>query len=544
MLLADRPAEDPALLASYADGNQSRRPRCTRNVAIGFGVVSVAAAAATAVVVSSFVLNHADNSGAAACSPVQQTLVQSIPKGDFEVGPVAGSIPTHEAFIRLADAATKSLDFTAMYVDLLGSDDRKVYNASEMLRFGAERGVEVFHALVRAAERHVSIRLLLGTLNCPRHCPLQSAEVQQLLAYPSVEARVWDPRRWYDGGIMHLKLWHVDRTAAYIGSANPDWKSLAQVKEIGLLLNSSSTAKASATADLGRVFDVFWQWSQLSTPNVSVKSFSDAFQAELTLPPWDVNIAPESDRSTRSAPFSITEGSPLAALTSVAAQKPLCGTTATATPPATVFVSAAPGGSSTAGRTSDESALVHTIHSARTNLSLSVMDFLPASSFGGGHGGAPVHWPTLTNAVLAVAFSKPVHVRVLVSRWNHTSALMGPAMRRLADGLAACKQVPNHKVYQPCAGTLEVRQYEVPGWQNTTGDHAVWPPFSRVNHAKYIVSDNRVNIGTSNWEWGYFYQTAGASWNTNATEVVAAAQRVFDADWESSYALPLSREAP
>ena len=118
--------------------------------------------------------------------------------------------------------------------------------------------------------------------------------------------------------------------------------------------------------------------------------------------------------------------------------------------------------------------------------------------------------------------------------------LMAPAMRQLANGLAACnKQSPGKKSYHSCAGTLEVKQYEVPGWQST-GDHDTWPAFSRVNHAKYIVSDNRVNIGTSNWEWGYFYQTAGASWNTNATEVVAAAQRVFDADWESPYARPLS----
>lgn len=58
----------------------------------------------------------------------------------------------------------------------------------------------------------------------------------------------------------------------------------------------------------------------------------------------------------------------------------------------------------------------------------------------------------------------------------------------------------------------------------------------RVNHQKYIVSDSRVNIGTSNWEWGYFHQTAGASYNTNDTALVAAAQAVFDADWESPYA--------
>ena len=54
-----------------------------------------------------------------------------------------------------------------------------------------------------------------------------------------------------------------------------------------------------------------------------------------------------------------------------------------------------------------------------------------------------------------------------------------------------------------------------------------------------IVSDSRVNIGTSNWEWRYFAQTAGASLNTDDPSLVSAAQAVFDADWESAYAVPL-----
>jgi hypothetical protein len=112
-------------------------------------------------------------------------------------------------------------------------------------------------------------------------------------------------------------------------------------------------------------------------------------------------------------------------------------------------------------------------------------------------------------------------------------------MRRLSDGLAACSSG-----WQACAGSLEVRQYYVPGWDHTTQTDAdvadVWPSFSRVNHAKYIVSDSRVNIGTSNWEWGYFHQTAGASYNTNDSALVSGAQAVFDADWESKYAVPLN----
>ena len=67
----------------------------------------------------------------------------------------------------------------------------------------------------------------------------------------------------------------------------------------------------------------------------------------------------------------------------------------------------------------------------------------------------------------------------------------------------------------------------------------VWPSFSRVNHAKYIVTDRRLNLGTSNWQWGYFHDTAGTSLNTNDTPMREAAQAAFDADWASAYAVPL-----
>ena len=61
---------------------------------------------------------------------------------------------------------------------------------------------------------------------------------------------------------------------------------------------------------------------------------------------------------------------------------------------------------------------------------------------------------------------------------------------------------------------------------------------STYRHTYRDVSP-RVNFGTSNWQWGYFHNTAGASFNTDAPGLVKSAQAVFDADWESGYAVPL-----
>ena len=102
--------------------------------------------------------------------------------------------------------------------------------------------------------------------------------------------------------------------------------------------------------------------------------------------------------------------------------------------------------------------------------------------------------------------------------------------------------------WQACAGSLEVREFFVPGWNQTQTESCggkkcpgkKWPAYSRVNHAKYIVSDGRLNVGTSNWQWGYFHNTAGLSFNTDGAALVATAQAIFDADWASAYAVPLA----
>lgn len=537
------------LLFRTNDGGSSVRKRRARMMFFTGTLILLAGGA----LYGAYWLRRTDHKGISdgSCASATVTLVQSTPVGDFAIPPVAGSMPTHEVLVRLADAATETLDLTAMYMALTGVDDRKIFNSSEMRRFGADGGEAVFQSLVRAATRGVAIRILLGTLNDP----MNSSEVRTLLTYNSVQARTWEPKKWYGGGIMHLKLWHADQSAAYLGSANADWKSLAQVKELGVLINGSSadgqasgggessaggdsTTRSAATADLGRIFEVFWRWAEPSfgAQAQSVEAFSETYQCELTLPSWDPAV-PAELRSSASAPFVLGAGAPLSALTTASAQQSLC--LAGELSPAEAFVSASPGGALSNGRTADIDALLATIRSAKTSLALSVMDFLPASGYSGGHGYGPVWWPQLVDAVLAVAYAKKVAVRVLVSKWAHTSEEQPLAMRRLADGLAACTTA-----YQKCEGSIEVRQYEVPGWERTKGRTAVnvtavWPAFTRVNHAKYIVSDSRVNVGTSNWEWGYFHQTAGASWNTNASVVVAAAQAVFDADWTSPYATPL-----
>ena len=55
-------------------------------------------------------------------------------------------------------------------------------------------------------------------------------------------------------GMLHTKMWLVDRKHFYVGSNNFDWRSLTQVKEIGVLvMNCPTLAK-----DMEKIFDIYW----------------------------------------------------------------------------------------------------------------------------------------------------------------------------------------------------------------------------------------------------------------------------------------------
>jgi phospholipase D3/4 len=90
------------------------------------------------------------------------------------------------------------------------------------------------------------------------------------------------------------------------------------------------------------------------------------------------------------------------------------------------------------------------------------------------------------------------------------------------------------------AAVKEIKQFIIPGWDSTSGSVRRYPGHTRVNHTKYVVTDRRINIGTSNMTWDYFASTAGSSFNADHPTLVRTLQSVFDRDWASSYAWRLT----
>lgn len=294
---------------------------------------------------------------------------------------------------------------------------------------------------------------------------------------------------------MHAKVWIFDRAHFYVGSANMDWKSLAQVMELGVVVTNAG----DLALDMTRVFDVWWTASdtlEFQSMYHSTRVFSSEFQTHRIVPEWSSTLTRSSENPFASSKFH-----------AVYNQSHLFNGKS--------FLSASPSEMSGLGRTWDQDAIVDTIMTAQKHVSISVMDFQTSSEFpvinGEPHHHHLVWWPAFSRAILTKIFAQRVKIRILLSHWAHSHASMWQNMRALVLQASWCRD--NDK----CPGELDIRFFQLPGWNATTGDSPQWPGFSRVNHAKYIVTDSRVNVGTSNWSWGYFYTTAGISFNSRHT---------------------------
>jgi phospholipase D3/4 len=459
-------------------------------------------------------------------------LVESIPKGLEDLRGTPGVQYTEDVLVRLTTAARSTIDLTAMYWALLpdpASEDEKGFTAAQFEDMGAGAGRALYQALRAAAARGVHIRILQspGFSGQKQESETLRAEFPDRISIHPI-----DLSKWYGGsGIMHQKIWIFDARHLYIGSANMDWRSLAQVKEMGVAVEHCP----ELAADAGKYFETWCAFSAL-TPS-SVEVFDPTVRIDRRVPPWSA-LVPAGQRVE----------SPLAGenyATRYDRKNPLA--LELGGERGGVFLTGCPDEVRGPGRTGDQEGLVYSIDDARKSVCVSVMDFAPISLYGRQSAGAPlgdegvipsntpVWWSSLFDALLSAVLTRKVYARVLVSKWAYTSGLIEPFLRALQSAADAGRADSSMT-----AGQLEVKQFIVPGWDSTSGNSRKYPGHSRVNHTKYLVTDRRINIGTSNMTWDYFASTAGSSFNADHPALVRTLQAVFDRDWASSYAWRLA----
>uniref|UniRef100_A0A1A8AL96 PLD phosphodiesterase domain-containing protein n=1 Tax=Nothobranchius furzeri TaxID=105023 RepID=A0A1A8AL96_NOTFU len=184
------------------------------------------------------------------------------------------------------------------------------------------------------------------------------------------------------------------------------------------------------------------------------------------------------------------------------------------------------------GRADDLATILSVIDDAQKFVYISVMDYLPLSEFTE----PPRFWPAIDSDLRAAACTRGVRVRMMVSCWEHSPASMFTFLQSL---LVLSRP--------PLRCNIEVKIFSVPSTPEQRKT-----PFARVNHAKFMVTDRVVYIGTSNWSENYFTHTAGAGLVVNQTgsevgedqqTLQSQAEELFLRDWSSDYASSLSMDA-
>lgn len=402
-----------------------------------------------------------------ACNMV---LVESIPEGLVYPENSTYHPSIFQTWLDLLNKAKSSVDIASFYWSLTNNDTGTHHPS-------ADQGEKILQELLKLKQRGIALRV---AVNPPRSSKAY-ADIDALKASGG-EVRVVDLPL-LTNGVLHTKFWVVDGKHLYIGSANMDWRSLTQVKELGsAVYNCSCLAQ-----DLEKIFDVYWT---LGTPNATIPS------------PWPDKFSTNYNKDT---PMEMTVNN-----------------TQTL-----VYLSSSPPPLSAKGRTEDIDAILSVIDDAKKFVYISVMDYTPTEEFSEPRR----YWPEIDNHLRKAVYERYVSVRLLISCWASSKPPMFPFLSSLA---ALNSSKPHYNV--------EVKIFVVP-----VSPEQKHIPFSRVNHNKYMVTDRVAYIGTSNWSGDYFIRTAGSALVVNqtcATNTTNTMQKqlhdVFMRDWTSNYSHPIN----
>lgn len=406
-----------------------------------------------------------------ACSdPCKIVLVESIPEGlQFNSSSAHPSI--FQAWMGLMDEARSSVDVASFYWTLTNED---THTQEET----AGQGEAVLQKLAELSGK-LSVRIAVNT---PQES--QPQDDLRLLRDSGADIRKVNMRE-LTSGVLHTKFWVVDKKHIYIGSANMDWRSLTQVKELGAVVYNCSCL----AADLEKIFEAYWFLGE----SKSIPS------------PWPVSFSTLYNKDT-----------PL--------QLPLNNT------PSDVYLSSSPPSFCAAGRTPDLQSILSVMEDAQSFIYIAVMNYLPTMEFS--H--PKRYWADIDTQLRRVAYEKRIKVRLLISCWGSTQPVMFPFLKSLAS------------VYDPKSKLdIQVRlfvvpatpkQKEIPFARVNHNKYMVTDKIAYIGTSNwsgdYFVSTAGSALVVN--------QTASGS---QEPTVQSQLRDVFERDWSSAYSTPLTQHS-
>ncbi|XP_045769348.1 5'-3' exonuclease PLD3-like isoform X1 [Maniola jurtina] len=394
------------------------------------------------------------------------SLVESIPEGHM-YPPNTTHTRTKNAWLDLIDEAQSSIEIASFYWTLRFNEIYP-YNSSV-------DGEQVFQALLAAGtKRKINLKI---AQNWPSKS-YPNVDTEYLIKKKAAQVRSLNFSKLLGGGVLHTKFWLVDRTHFYIGSANMDWRSLTQVKELGIVAYNCSCL----ATDLGKIFDVYWSLGA-----------ADAVPAS-----WPAELGTDIDMEH---PLNLSSYG--------------------------AYITSSPPPLSPAGRTADDDAIVGVIAAADEFVHIAVMDYGPTLEY------TPKlkFWPKIDDAIRRAAIESRVRVRLLVSWWKHSQ----PAEEHFLASLAAlADSYPRLDI--------QVRRFIVPSTPEQDKipfARVNHNKYMVTDRAAYIGTSNWYGDYFVNTAGVAFVYEPYCLNNTR--DIRKELQEVFERDWTSPYAVPLRR---
>lgn len=405
------------------------------------------------------------------CSdPCKIVVVESIPEG-LEFNSTTTHPSIFQAWLNLMGEARSSVDIASFYWTLTNEDT----GTQEPT---ANQGEIILKTLAELSGK-VSVRIAVNT---PQGS--QPRGDLRLLNDSGANIRTVNMRE-LTSGVLHTKFWVVDKKHIYIGSANMDWRSLTQVKELGAVVYNCSCL----AADLGKIFEAYWFLGE----SQSIPS------------PWPASFSTVYNKDT-----------PL--------QLPLNNT------PSNVYLSSSPPSFCAAGRTPDLQSILSVIEDAQSFVYIAVMNYLPTMEFS--H--PKRYWADIDTQLRRVGYEKRVKVRLLISCWASTQPVMFPFLKSLAS------------VYDPKSKLdIQVRLFVVPAspkQKEIPFARVNHNKYMVTDKIAYIGTSNWSGDYFVSTAGSALVVNQTASQSPEPT-VQSQLKAVFERDWESDYSTPLTQHS-
>ncbi|KAM9017962.1 inactive phospholipase D5 isoform 3-T3 [Ara ararauna] len=392
-------------------------------------------------------------------------LVENIPEGINYSDSAPSHLSLFQGWMNLLNMAEKSVDIVSSQWDLNHSHP------------SACQGQRLFEKLLELASRNIEIKLVSDIL------PVESKVLNDLktkgaeVLYMNMSA--------YNEGRLQSSFWIVDKQHVYIGSASLDWRSLGQMKELGVIVYNCSCL----VLDLQRIFALY---SSLRYKN--------------KIPPsWSKRLYGVYDTQNKLT-LQLNETKSEA------------------------FVSNSPKLFCPKDRVLDIEAIYSVIDDAKQFVYIAVMDYLPIII----DTNAKRYWPYLDGKIREALVLRSIKVRLLISFSRDTDPLTFNFVSSLK---AICTEVPSCSLKVKFFDLEEENACFLKEQKNTS--------LPKLNRNKYMVTDGAAYIGNFDWVGNAFTQNAGAGLVINqadagnSTSIIKQLKAVFERDWYSHYAKSL-----